>query len=177
LHDVRRWWQGEPALPESAIRTIAVVCHGNLCRSPFAEALLGRVQPSLQVDSFGLGVREGGEPADPRAVALALEWQIDLSKHRTRKFSEASMRSADLVLCMDAPQSHLIAQRWPEARERLRLLGDFLADRPFSIVDPWAQSEGCWRFVYGRISLAVDRLSQRLTDRQPSRATGVLGVS
>ena len=160
-HDLRRSLGGEPPLPSAPIRRVAVVCAGNLCRSPFAAALLARLRPGLGVASFGLSAAAGGA-ADPRAVALAREWDLDLSRHRTRCLGDADVRSADLLLAMDAAQLRALARRWPAARARQRILGDFLPARPFAIADPWGRSETCWREAYARIALAVRRLAERL---------------
>jgi protein-tyrosine phosphatase len=170
LHDLERALRGEPALP-SAPRTLAVICHGNLCRSPFAAALLQRAHPALRVSSFGLAAgAAAGEPAEPRSIELAREWGLDLSVHRTRRLEAADVHGADLLLTMDATQTHTLAQRWPEARARQLSLGDFLLRRPFAIADPWGQPEAVWRDSYGRIALAVDRLSLRLRELGEARS-------
>jgi len=154
---------GEPALPAGPIRSVAVLCAGNLCRSPFAAALLARARPELAVGSFGLAAALG-HPADPRAIALAAEWGCDLSVHRTRPLGDPDALGADLVLAMDALQGRAFVRRWPAAAPRLRLLGDFLSARPFAIVDPWSQGDPVWRTTYARIEAAVARLAQRLED-------------
>lgn len=160
LHDLSRSWMGEPPLPPR-VRAVAVVCHGNICRSPFAAALLQQAHPELSVRSVGLEAADG-DPADAQAIALAAEWRVDLTAHRTRRLCDDDIESVDLVLTMDAMQSELLTRRWPGAGARQRLLGDFLPGRPFAIVDPWGKPEELWRRTYARIALAVERVSKRL---------------
>jgi len=160
VHDWRRTLAGEPALPPGPIRHVALVCAGNICRSPIAAALLAALRPELQITSHGLATTPG-RPADPRAVAQARERGLDLSGHRTRGFQDADAR-ADLIVAMDVVQARAIARRWPEARERIRLLGDHLPRRPFAILDPFARSDAFWRHACERLAIAVQRLAERL---------------
>ena len=51
------------------MKTILVLCIGNICRSPMAEALLLRALPGMTVRSAGLDAMIG-EPADPTSIAL-----------------------------------------------------------------------------------------------------------
>ena len=43
------------------IREVLVLCIGNICRSPMAQALLAREQPSLLVRSAGLAAVVGSD--------------------------------------------------------------------------------------------------------------------
>jgi protein-tyrosine phosphatase len=161
VHDCRRSLAGEPALPPRPVRTVAVVCSGNLCRSPFAAALLARRAPQLSVASFGLAAQEQ-DAADPRAIVLAASWGLDLGSHRARRLETSHVHAADLILVMDAPQAEAIAKRWLIARPKLRLLGDFQPAGPFAIRDPWDQDAATWGDVYARIDHASARLAERL---------------
>lgn len=49
---------------------ILVVCTGNICRSPVAEAMLRDALPGLEVHSAGLGAL-AGHGVEPTAAALA----------------------------------------------------------------------------------------------------------
>lgn len=161
LHDWRRQLAGEPRLPARPIRAVAFVCHGNICRSPFAEALLQRSRPDLRVRSFGLAAARDHE-ADPNALRLAREFGVALDSHRTRRLTAEAIGAVDLVLVMEAPQLKLVRGRWDEARERIRLLGDFLHAPPHSIPDPWNQPDPIWRSTFQRIERAVARLAALL---------------
>lgn len=161
LHEWRRSLAGEPVLPPHPVRDVAVVCSGNLCRSPFAAALLAQRAPQLAVASFGLAAEEQ-DAADPRAIALAAHWGLDLGAHRARRLGTQDVHAADLILVMEMPHAAAIARRWPIARPQLRLLGDFLPARPFAIRDPWDQDSAVWLDVYAQIEAASARLVARL---------------
>src|SRR2546425_10349935 len=59
--------------------SVLFVCHGNICRSPFAAAVLRRVIHGVRVDSAGfLGP---GRPSPPEAVAPAARPRGGLPAH------------------------------------------------------------------------------------------------
>jgi protein-tyrosine phosphatase len=68
---------------------ILMVCLGNICRSPLAQGLLEhkvrRRQLDWEVDSAGTGSYHIGEPPDPRSIAIAREYGLDISGQRARQ--------------------------------------------------------------------------------------------
>ena len=83
---------------------ILLVCTGNTCRSPIAEALLRqklgeRGVDGVMVSSAGTGAWDGA-PASEGAYLVALEHGLDLSGHRARLLTRELASAADLVLTM-----------------------------------------------------------------------------
>jgi protein-tyrosine phosphatase len=160
LHDWRRRRSGEPALP-ATVRSVAFVCKGNLCRSPFAAALLSRACPSLEVRSYGLEAADG-DLAEAAGRLLARSYGLDLEEHRTRRLDAGCARTTDLLFVMEAWQARAIERRWPATRGRVQLLGDFLPAPPYGIEDPWGKPEPVWRSVFARIDASITRVAERL---------------
>ena len=117
------------AIRQYARPQIVLVCTGNTCRSPMAEAIMkkhiderfgsspgGAMIPS--VASVGLAAMPG-DPASPQAVQVMRERGIDLSKHESQPFGEQIVRSADLILTMTRSHRSAILQRWPDAEDRV----------------------------------------------------------
>jgi protein-tyrosine phosphatase len=79
-----------------------VLCTGNTCRSPMAEALLARGLISLGSDVVirSAGLLDGNEPARPEAVSVMASYGIDISAHRSRKVTAEDLDRADLTLAM-----------------------------------------------------------------------------
>jgi len=165
FYDWKRRLRGEPMLPEGPIRHVLVICKGNICRSPFAANLLSAHPISAQVLSAGL---EAGcdDPADPSAVRAASRRGMALDAHRTRRLTGTDIAWADLVVGMEGTHAAALAARWPVARAKVRLLGHFLANPPYTIDDPWGHSEEVFDHTFDRIERAVERLAHRLAERR-----------
>ena len=161
LHERRRRRRGEPAFPAGPIRRVVIICLGNICRSPFAGELLASLRPSLSVRSRGLAAGEGA-PAEPAALRVAARFGIDLSSHQARLLVADDVLWADLILAMEGHHLASLARDWPRQKLEARLLGDFLPEPPFTIRDPWGQSDDFFELTFQRIADAVGRLSLRL---------------
>ena len=125
------------------IRNILVVCVGNICRSPMAEALLKsalRGQDGITVESAGLGALVG-YPADDYALELMDDAGEDISAHRARQIHPDMVREADLVLVMEARQKRAIDDADPTARGKVHRLGEW-QDR--DIDDPYRQDKAAF---------------------------------
>src|SRR5713226_781570 len=86
------------------IQRILLVCTGNICRSPLAEALLRRTLEErgvagVSATSAGTGAWDGA-PASEGAYLVGLERGLDLSGHRARLLTRELVDAADLVLTM-----------------------------------------------------------------------------
>jgi protein-tyrosine phosphatase len=162
--DARHEWQrrlgGAPALP-GAIRHITVVCHGNICRSPFAAALLSRECGELVVRSAGFAATDG-KPAEPAAVRAAARFGIMLDRHGARRLSAEDVAWSDLLVAMQGHHIARITALGGRAAPAVCLLGDFLAARPFAIEDPWGRSDEVFDATFERIALAVRQLAARI---------------
>ncbi|MGH9614736.1 MAG: low molecular weight protein-tyrosine-phosphatase [Bryobacteraceae bacterium] len=153
-----------PLVSLATHRSVVMICHGNILRSAFAEALLkqavreGRV-PGLCVCSAGLHATPG-KPADPRGVTVAREYGLDLSAHRASLLDAEMVEKADLLLVMDYRNAAEAVWRYPDARRKVVLLGRF--DREWEsdpvIPDPYGGDIGEVRAAYGRVAAAVERL-------------------
>lgn len=61
---------------------VLVLCHGNINRSPFVEALIRHERPSWEVRSAGLKTKDGRR-ATPKARAAAAARGLSLEEHRS----------------------------------------------------------------------------------------------
>ncbi|HET8560548.1 MAG TPA: low molecular weight protein-tyrosine-phosphatase [Marmoricola sp.] len=125
---------------------IAVVCLGNICRSPMAEVVLTRkveeagLAGRVAVSSAGTGDWHVGEPIDPRAGATLRGAGYDPSRHRAQQFG-AGWLDHDLVLAMDATNLadvRVLADTTHDRDDgRVRMFRDFDPDGPGDVPDPW----------------------------------------
>lgn len=115
------------------ISRILVVCIGNICRSPMAEAMLKHALPACSVSSAGLGALVG-HPAHPHARSLVSERGLDISAHRARQLASWMVKEADLVLVMDHMQKHHVESNFPVAKGKVFRLGE---PNRLDIADPY----------------------------------------
>lgn len=146
------------------LQKIMVVCIGNICRSPMAEAMLRQGlhesgRESCEVQSAGLGALIG-HPADETAQALLLEHGIDISEHMAKQLSSDLIHWSDVILVMDLEQKRAIEMNEPSARGRVYRLGEW---GDFDIPDPYRRSEKVFRQVFEMVSRGVSEWIPRLT--------------
>jgi protein-tyrosine phosphatase len=137
---------------------ILVVCIGNICRSPMAEALLRRDLPAKTIYSAGIHAMIGN-PADPHSILIMHEQGIDIAGHRAQQLTEPLVSAADLILTMDSEQQRLIESNYSTSRGKVRRLGEF---GKFDIPDPYRMGMEKFRASYRLIELGVNDLTSRL---------------
>ena len=134
---------------------ILLVCTGNTCRSPMAEALTRKLlaerlscgvdqveEQGVAVLSAGLSAMFGGRAA-PEAVATMAREGLDLASHVSQPLTEQLVRNADLLLAMTRAHRDAILAQWPDAGGRVHLLMQSGADVPDPIGCPAEMYERC----------------------------------
>ncbi len=145
--------------PDAAeVRRLVFVCHGNICRSAFADA--AAAEAGLATASFGLSAAHGTS-AHPPVVALAGEMGIDLNRHRATAREAYQPQPGDLLLAMETRQLRRIAADARLAHLPRTLLG--LYTRPVTphLHDPYRLSDPYTRLCLRRIASAIPVLSSR----------------
>ncbi|MGI4779330.1 MAG: low molecular weight protein-tyrosine-phosphatase [Janthinobacterium lividum] len=140
------------------MKTILVVCIGNICRSPMAEAMLAAALPGVAVSSGGTGALIG-EPADPTAQALMTEHGLDIGAHRGRLVNTAMCQQADLILTMDNEQRRFIEERYPLARGKVFRLGE---SARLDIPDPYRRGRAAFEHAYDLIEAGTRSWIERI---------------
>ena len=87
--------------------SVLMVCMGNICRSPTAEAVLRHklraagLEHAVDVDSAGTLAWHSGEPPDARSMAHAKRRGYNLEALRARPVATADFETCDFILAMD----------------------------------------------------------------------------
>lgn len=144
---------------------VALVCLGNICRSPTAQVVLEErladagLADRVRVDSSGTGGWHVGDPMDPRAATTLREAGYDPSRHRARQYDESWADTHDLVLAMDRENLADLGGR----SERIGLFGDLDPVEPGADVpDPYYAGGDTFTEVLARVERTCDALVAEL---------------
>jgi len=151
--------------------TMLMVCSGNTCRSPMAEAIAKQIIAAERgiatADLEAAGVRvisagaftTSGMPAAREAVEAMSKLGIDLSNHRSRTLTPELIREADVIYCMTDSHLEAALELDPTAKSKAVLL-----DPNGDIDDPIGGS----LTVYQRCAeLLRRRIESRVREEQP----------
>lgn len=155
LHPLRRWRARRRLREASPTGPVLFVCHGNICRSPYAEAVFRRRARGRR-SAWSAGLAGPGRPAPEAARQVARERGADLEDHRSRLVTDASLREAGLVVVVDPRQARALRRR--HGFNASLVLGDLDPGpiRRRRIRDPIFQPVEVFRQVYARIDRCVD---------------------
>lgn len=139
-------------------RRVLMVCMGNICRSPTAEAVLRHHALArglaVEVDSAGTENYHVGDPPDPRSILHARRRGYDLTDLRARQLSAEDFVRFDVILAADELNLRTIRRQCPA--EHLDKLGLFLGTEP--LPDPYYGEAADFDKVLDLVEKRVDFL-------------------
>jgi protein-tyrosine-phosphatase len=147
------------------VKRVVLVCTGNICRSPLAEALLqqalkDRGVEGVTVSSAGTGAWDGA-PASEGAYLVGLERGLDLSGHRARLLTREVVDQADVILTMARHHRARVQELGGEGR--VFVLGEYAGRAPDEgeVSDPFGGDLD----VYRRTAEELEQLVTAVADR------------
>jgi protein-tyrosine phosphatase len=168
-----------PPPREAGRYRLALVCLGNICRSPMAHVVLeahlagAGLRDRVEVRSAGTAGWHVGKPMDDRAAATLRAAGHDPSRHRAQQFDVAWFEEADLVLAMDTANLEDLRDLLPSYAEQGRL-GRYRDHDPHAVdgdrdvPDPYYGGTDGFDLVLAM----VERTSAALTARVGAQVSG-----
>ena len=141
-----------------SVNRLVFVCKGNICRSPYAEA----VARSMNIDTVSCGLdTHNGKPANDNAIRNASKRGINLSSHKTRQLASVNISEHDLIVVMEPIQAIQVEQMLGMGVNCtvLGLWND--AGSPY-LHDPYGASDAYFSVCYGAIEKSVKNLTTNL---------------
>ncbi|MDT9592819.1 low molecular weight protein-tyrosine-phosphatase [Nocardioides zeae] len=154
--------------PGAAYR-IAVVCLGNICRSPVADVVIedrlaaAGLDDRVGVESFGTGGWHVGGPMDPRSAEVLTGGGYDATRHRARQYAREHSADLDLVLGMDAANVADLAPLVDDPARLLRFRDLDPAGRG-DVPDPYHGGADGFADTLATVERTADALVARLAD-------------
>lgn len=146
---------------------ILLICSGNTCRSPMAEALLNaKVQQNglsncIQILSAGLFATPDC-PASAGALAAMRQRRLDLAGHQSRQLSPDSVQAADLILTMTDSHKRTLLDMQPNAEGKVYTLAEFAGERT-AVSDPFggdaALYDACAKVIESLLEKAWQKIA------------------
>ncbi|PRY55664.1 protein-tyrosine phosphatase [Knoellia remsis] len=157
---------------------VAVVCTGNICRSPMGEWLLREALEEadvadVEVVSAGTSAEESGNPMDPRTIAvLQRRGHVDAGwdTHRARRFDADDFADLDLVLAADRGHERALRRlaTTDEDRDKIRLIRSFDPDSADSgdldMDDPWWGDDDAFDQTYDEVRAALPGIIEHIRE-------------
>jgi protein-tyrosine-phosphatase len=164
------------ALPRR-VDSVLFVCHGNIMRSAAAAGFLrdelrAAGITNIRVASAGTHAHDG-RPADVRAQDAARQLGLSLHDHAATRLTPKLVADHDVIFAMDELNYVNIATTYPEARNKLLLLGGMNASgtyRAHEIGDPYMTSASEVNATIAQIKRYIAPLAQALRSAREADA-------
>jgi protein-tyrosine phosphatase len=173
------YWQAyglilsHPPVPSSP-GSLLFVCKGNICRSPFAEALARKYIPDEnRIVCRSAGIIVGRPESCPRETLAAAErFGIDLSGHRSQGICAELLAAADMTLAMEAWHVSHLRKAFPRHRDKIFLLplfgispqGPADPGRLLNIRDPYGRGLEDFIGCFERIDACIQGVFEKIRD-------------
>lgn len=144
-----------------------MVCLGNICRSPLAQGILESktAAKNVFVDSAGTAAYHEGNLPDPRSIAIAGKYGLDITNQKARKFSEKDFDTFDMIYVMDESnfKNILSVSRTKEDQQKVKMiLKEVYPNQNNSVPDPYYGGDSGFENVYKMLDEACERIVEKL---------------
>lgn len=145
-----------------------MVCLGNICRSTLAEGIMQSKlsTDAFHVDSAGTASYHIGEAPDPRSIAVAKKYGLDISSQHCRQFEVQDFDLFDHIFVMDISNYENVSKiaRTPEDISKVTLILDQLQpNQKLEVPDPYYGGDNGFEEVFDLLNKACDAFIKKLS--------------
>lgn len=157
-------------LKNQSVRRILMVCMGNICRSPTAEAVcrfkIAERRLNIEVDSAGtIGYHQGDKP-DRRAIEAGQKRGFSFDGMRARQVVNADFEHFDLILAADNANLTDLLSRCPvEYQHKLQLMLSYADTQITEVPDPYYGGAQGFELVLDLLEQSMEALLDQLTEK------------
>ena len=141
---------------------IYLICTGNTCRSPMAEAILrSKNMENMSVRSAGIHALDGHPIADNAKTLIEVANMPYTNQSRT--LSREDVEWADYILTMTESHKRVLLQLFPQEHEKIYTLKGFISPRANEDVhDPYGGNLETYRETFNELTQLMDQLENKL---------------
>ena len=148
------------------MKKVLMVCLGNICRSPLAEAILQSKVDSKEVlvDSAGTAAYHIGNLPDKRSIEVAAKYGLNINNQRARKFVAADFDEFDFIYAMDKSNYNniLLLAKNADDKQKVKLILNEISEDNHSVPDPYYGGDQGFENVYNMLDKACTVIANKL---------------
>lgn len=146
---------------------ILMVCLGNICRSPLAEGILKQKVDAHKVfiDSAGTAGYHVGSLPDKRSIAVADNYNLDITDQRCRQFHVSDFDEFDIIYVMDNSNKRdvlTLARNENDIKKVEMILNEVFPGENVDVPDPYHAGEQGFKQVYELLDAACSVIAKKL---------------
>ncbi|MDD2374550.1 MAG: low molecular weight protein arginine phosphatase [Eubacteriales bacterium] len=146
---------------------ICMICTGNTCRSPMAEALLRKHLISngdklYHVCSAGINAWPGDLASEYSRQVLFEEYALDISDHKSQRINPEIIEKSDLIITMTYDHKRMLLRFFPDAQSKVFTIGEAADKKEIDINDPYGGNYSDYSRTASQINILTEAIASKI---------------